>query len=62
MDKTHVLVVSYHFYPSTEIGAKRPSETTRYLAEQGYPVTVIRGLRDMDGGVNEPALEIRQLT
>src|SRR5690606_30028184 len=35
-------LVSYHFYPSPEVGAKRPSETALHLARIGYDVTVLR--------------------
>ena len=44
MPKPAILLISYHFYPSNLIGAKRPSETAYYLAERGYNVTVIRAV------------------
>jgi len=53
MDKPRILFVSYHFSPSSEIGAKRPTETARYLSSHGYQVTVLRGLRAQDAG-NDP--------
>lgn len=42
MTKPSVLLVSYHFYPSGEVGAKRPSETAAYLAAKGYDVVVVK--------------------
>lgn len=45
MRKASILVISYHFYPSHEVGAKRPSETALHFARQGYDVTVLRGWR-----------------
>ena len=44
MKKPRILLVSYHFYPSPEVGAKRPSETAIHLAGQGYDVTVLRAM------------------
>jgi glycosyltransferase involved in cell wall biosynthesis len=41
MTKPHVLIVSYHFYPSTAVGAKRPSELAKYLGKEGCKVSVI---------------------
>jgi glycosyltransferase involved in cell wall biosynthesis len=43
MTKGKILLVSYHFYPSREVGAKRPSETALHLMRSGYDVTVLRG-------------------
>ena len=43
MKKCAVLLISYHFYPSNEVGAKRPSETAIYLQKAGHSVTVLRG-------------------
>jgi glycosyltransferase involved in cell wall biosynthesis len=42
MTKRRILFVSYHFYPSPEVGAKRPSETALHLLRRGYDVTVVR--------------------
>ena len=36
-----IIVVSYHFYPSSEVGARRVSSLARYLAETGSKVYVI---------------------
>lgn len=36
-----VLIVSYHFYPDSEIGARRVSELARSLCEQGVEVVVL---------------------
>jgi glycosyltransferase involved in cell wall biosynthesis len=42
MTRRRILLVSYHFYPSPEVGAKRPSETALHLMRRGYDVTVVR--------------------
>jgi glycosyltransferase involved in cell wall biosynthesis len=42
MSKGRILLVSFHFYPSPEVGAKRPSETALHLRKIGYDVTVLR--------------------
>ena len=42
MTKGRILLVSFHFYPSQEVGAKRPSETAAHLRRIGYDVTVLR--------------------
>lgn len=36
-----ILIVSYHFYPDTAVGAKRMSELARYLCDQGHEVVVV---------------------
>lgn len=36
-----VLIVSYHFYPSNEIGARRATALARYLADTGVRVGVV---------------------
>jgi hypothetical protein len=36
-----VLIVSYHFYPAGEIGARRVTALARHLAEQGMRVVVV---------------------
>ncbi|WP_158253189.1 glycosyltransferase [Marinobacter maroccanus] len=36
-----VLVVSYHFYPDQAVGAKRPTELTKSMIEEGWDVEVI---------------------
>jgi len=48
MTGQRVLFISYHFYPSVEIGAKRPSETVKYLSATGLDVSIIRGCRPSD--------------
>lgn len=52
MSKGAVLLISYHFYPSSEVGAKRPSETALFLQRNGFDVTVLRG-RDYSDPANE---------
>ena len=42
--KPSILLISYYFDPSPEVGARRPSETARYLLSQGHPVHVIRAV------------------
>lgn len=38
-----ILVVSYHLYPDASIGAKRPSELLKFMADNGYTVTGMGG-------------------
>ena len=49
-----ILLVSYHFYPSPEVGAKRPSETALHLARCGYDVVVLRAWDSRFGGRAPP--------
>jgi hypothetical protein len=35
------LIISYHFYPAREIGARRVTELARYLVEKGVRVVVV---------------------
>lgn len=37
----NILIISYHFYPDTAVGAKRPSELALALKKQGYDVSII---------------------
>ena len=46
-----VLIISYHFYPSTEIGARRPTALARFLVENGVRVIVVSSF---DGREIEP--------
>jgi len=41
MKPSTVLIVSYHFYPAREIGARRVTALARYLAERGVRVVVV---------------------
>jgi hypothetical protein len=41
MNPPSVLIVAYHFYPSTEIGARRPTALARFLVDKGIRVTVV---------------------
>jgi len=41
-----VLIVSYHFYPSNEIGARRVTALARYLADSGVRVVVVSAFDD----------------
>jgi hypothetical protein len=41
MSHPTVLVISYHFYPSNEIGARRPTALARFLVEKGVRVAVV---------------------
>ena len=41
MHRPTVLLVSYHFYPSNEIGARRPTALARYLVDKGLRVAVV---------------------
>ena len=40
-----ILIISYHFYPSTAVGGRRMSELAGYLAARGDEVTVLCGPR-----------------
>jgi glycosyltransferase involved in cell wall biosynthesis len=48
MAKARILFVSYHFFPSREIGAKRPSETALFLRDAGFDVSVVCARADAD--------------
>ena len=37
----HILIISYYFYPSAAVGARRMSELARYLDNLGIDVTVV---------------------
>lgn len=52
MNQPSVLLVSYHFYPSNEIGAKRPTALARFLVDKGLRVTVVSafGGREIEPG------------
>jgi hypothetical protein len=41
MNPPSILIVAYHFYPSTEIGARRPTALARFLADKGLRVAVV---------------------
>ena len=51
MHRPTVLFVSYHFYPSNEIGARRPTALARYLVDKGFRVAVVSAF---GGQVIEP--------
>ena len=36
-----ILIVSHHFYPEAQVGAKRMSELARHLCDDGDEVVVI---------------------
>jgi hypothetical protein len=40
-DHTSTIFVAYHFFPSTEVGARQISAVARYLTAQGRAVAVI---------------------
>jgi serine acetyltransferase len=41
LDSSTVLIISYHFYPASEIGARRVTALARYLADRGVRVVVV---------------------
>jgi hypothetical protein len=43
-----VLIVSYHFHPSNEIGARRLTALARYLVRRGFRVIVVSSFGDKD--------------
>ena len=46
LNRLTVLIVSYSFHPSNEIGARRTTALARYLAEQGIRVVVVSAFGD----------------
>lgn len=54
MTKGKILVFSFHFYPSSEVGAKRPSETAQRLLQNGYDVTVLSARDKRFDGIEVP--------
>jgi glycosyltransferase involved in cell wall biosynthesis len=52
-----ILIVSYHFYPDAQVGAKRMSELARMLCDQGHELTVISAT-GRSGEVHDPKRQI----
>jgi hypothetical protein len=48
MNGPSILLISYHFYPSTEIGARRPTALARFLVDKGLRVTVVSAFGGQD--------------
>jgi hypothetical protein len=48
MNRPSILLVSYHFYPSNEIGARRPTALARYLVNKGLRVAVVSAFGGKD--------------
>jgi hypothetical protein len=48
-DEISTIFVAYHFFPSTEIGARRMSALARYLVAQGSTVAVVSAFAGLDG-------------
>jgi serine acetyltransferase/glycosyltransferase involved in cell wall biosynthesis len=46
LNPSTVLIVSYHFYPTRAIGARRVTALARYLAERGVRVVVVSAFGD----------------
>lgn len=46
-----ILIVSYHFYPDAQVGAKRMSELVRVLCDQGHEVVVVSSKAHAKQGV-----------
>jgi len=55
MHRPTVLLVSYHFYPANEIGARRPTALARYLVDKGLRVAVVSAF---GGQAIEPGSEV----
>lgn len=55
MNQPSVLLVSFHFHPSREIGARRPTALARFLAEKGLRVIVVSAF---GGSPIEPGSEV----
>lgn len=52
MNRPAILLISYHFYPSNEIGARRPTALARFLVDRGLRVAVVSafGGQDIESG------------
>lgn len=52
MNPPSVILVAYHFYPSNEIGARRPTALARFLVDKGLRVVVVSafGGHDIEHG------------
>jgi hypothetical protein len=48
MNRPTVLIISYHFYPSNEIGARRPTALARFLVDKGVRVSVVSAFGGQD--------------
>jgi hypothetical protein len=48
MNRPSILLVSYHFYPSNEIGARRPTALARFLVDKGLRVAVVSAFGGQD--------------
>jgi hypothetical protein len=48
MIRPSILLVSYHFYPSNEIGARRPTALARFLVDKGLRVAVVSAFGGQD--------------
>jgi hypothetical protein len=48
MNPPSILLVSYHFYPSNEIGARRPTALARFLVDKGLRVAVVSAFGGQD--------------
>lgn len=48
MSSPCALLISYHFYPSNQIGARRATALARYLADRGVRVVVVSAFGDHD--------------
>lgn len=55
MSQPSAIVISYHFYPSNEIGARRITAFARFLAEKGVRVIVVSAF---GGSSIEPGSEV----
>lgn len=55
MNRASVILVSYHFYPSNEIGARRPTALARFLVDKGLRVAVVSAF---GGQAIEPGSEV----
>jgi hypothetical protein len=55
MNPPSILLISYHFYPSTEIGARRPTALARFLVDRGLRVAVVSAFGGQD---IEPGSEV----
>ncbi|NKB37613.1 MAG: hypothetical protein GKR93_10650 [Gammaproteobacteria bacterium] len=54
----NILIVSYHFYPGSTVGAKRPSELALKLKESGQNVFVVAAKTDNEASLKKKVADI----
>ncbi|MDJ0941110.1 MAG: glycosyltransferase [Woeseiaceae bacterium] len=57
-DKPHYLIVSYHFRPSSAVGARRPTALKSFLEANGARVSVMRGVESGVDAAGDEATDL----